>query len=418
MSQNNWHPVSLGELIEVHDSKRVPLSGADRSSMQGAFRYYGASGVIDHIDKFIFDGKYLLIAEDGENLNSRKLPVAFIVEGQFWVNNHAHIVTAKRGKSSIEFLKHWFAGSSIAGYITGAAQPKLSQKNLKKITFQCPSFEAQQKIAAILTAYDDLIENNRQRIALLEKMAEEIYREWFVRLRFPEHEHTPMHKGVPEGADVAPLRDHIGHYIGGGWGAESPEGRENEPVHVIRGTDFDAVASGDVSTVPLRFEKSSSIDSRKLQPGDIVMENSVNHASRTSGKSILITPGILNLLGGNVICASFCKLLRPKRYEYSKLLHLSFKLIFEQGLFEIYQNVATNGIANLQIERFLDRHLIMIPPNIDFRKLNSFDVSSVAQMQAHLLTTRDLLLNRLISGKLRVDDLDIQFPPSMQEETA
>ena len=68
MSQDQWCPVTLDDLIEVHDSRRVPLSGAQRASMQGAFRCYGASGVIDYIDKFIFDGRYLLIAEDGERL--------------------------------------------------------------------------------------------------------------------------------------------------------------------------------------------------------------------------------------------------------------------------------------------------------------------------------------------------------------
>ena len=93
-------------------------------------------------------------------------------------------------------------------------------------------------------------------------------------------------------------------------------------------------------------------------------------------------------------------------------------MIFEQGLFEIYQNVATNGIANLQIERFLDRHQIVVPPNIDLAKINCLDVSVIARMQARLRATRDLLLPRLISGKLSVEDLDIQFPPSMQEDAA
>ena len=74
------------------DKKRVPLSGAQREKRQGNFRYYGAQGVIDHIDDFIFDGTYLLIAEDGENLKSKKQNIAQVVEGQFWVNNHAHIV--------------------------------------------------------------------------------------------------------------------------------------------------------------------------------------------------------------------------------------------------------------------------------------------------------------------------------------
>ena len=74
------------------DKKRIPLSSAQREKRQGTFRYYGAQGVIDHVDDYIFDGTYLLIAEDGENLKSKKQNIAQVVDGQFWVNNHAHIV--------------------------------------------------------------------------------------------------------------------------------------------------------------------------------------------------------------------------------------------------------------------------------------------------------------------------------------
>ena len=80
------------EVTVNFDKKRVPLSSAQRERRQGKYRYYGAQGVIDHIDDFIFDGIYLLIAEDGENLKSKKQNIAQVVEGQFWVNNHAHIV--------------------------------------------------------------------------------------------------------------------------------------------------------------------------------------------------------------------------------------------------------------------------------------------------------------------------------------
>ena len=321
------------------------------------------------------------------------------------------------------YLRHYFDSSLFQQTLSmwagaGATRAYLGITGQGKLPVVIPPISKQRKIAAILTAYDDLIEVNKRRTALLEKMAEELYREWFVRLRFPGYQDTRFVKGMPKGAKVSPLREHIKHYIGGGWGADSPEGRENQPVYVIRGTDFDAVAVGDVTSVPLRYEKFSSVESRKLQPGDIVMENSVNHASRTSGKSILITEGILKLFDGDVICASFCKLLRPANREFAKLLHLNFKMIFEQGLFEIYQNVATNGIANLQIERFLDRHQIVVPANIDLAKINCLDVSVIARMQARLRATRDLLLPRLMSGKLSVEDLDIQFPPSMQEATA
>ena len=103
------------------DKKRVPLSGAQREKRQGNFRYYGAQGVIDHIDDFIFDGTYLLIAEDGENLKSKKQNIAQVVEGQFWVNNHSHIVQGNE-LCNTRYLCYLLNSMDLSGY--GMADPK------------------------------------------------------------------------------------------------------------------------------------------------------------------------------------------------------------------------------------------------------------------------------------------------------
>ncbi|PJE33762.1 Type I restriction modification DNA specificity domain protein [Pseudooceanicola marinus] len=194
-----WEAVKLGDVIDFFDARRVPLNSGQRAQRQGPYPYYGASGIVDYIDDFIFEGRYLLVAEDGENLNSRKLPVAFFAKGRFWVNNHAHIIRGKADKADDEFLKHWFAQTNISGYITGAAQPKLSQMNMKQIEIDLPPLPTQQRIAAILSAYDDLIENNTRRIAILEEMARRLYDEWFVCFRFPGHETAKFDGDLPTG---------------------------------------------------------------------------------------------------------------------------------------------------------------------------------------------------------------------------
>src|SRR3972149_6717475 len=111
-----WRERSLGELTENFDSLRVPVKEADRGV--GPYPYYGASGIVDYVDKFLFDGEYLLIAEDGENLRTRNTPVAFLARGKFWVNNHAHIV---RGNSEAHtrFLMYALSRANISGYLTG-----------------------------------------------------------------------------------------------------------------------------------------------------------------------------------------------------------------------------------------------------------------------------------------------------------
>ncbi len=208
-----WRETTIGEIVQLFDHRRVPLSNQERKTRQGPYPYYGASGIIDHIDGFLFSGRYLLVAEDGENLNSRKLPVAFFASGDFWVNNHAHIIRAIPDLADDYFIKAWFHQANISGYITGAAQPKLTQENLRRISLPLPPLPTQRRIAAILSAYDDLIEVNTRRIALLEEMAAGLYREWFVRFRFPGHERARMVESavgvVPEGWEVVKTTDAI-----------------------------------------------------------------------------------------------------------------------------------------------------------------------------------------------------------------
>lgn len=96
--------VSFGDVTDNFDKKRIPLSAAQREKRQGKYRYYGAQGVIDWVDDYIFDGTYLLIAEDGENLKSKKSNIAQLASGKFWVNNHAHVIQCKKGYDIISVL--------------------------------------------------------------------------------------------------------------------------------------------------------------------------------------------------------------------------------------------------------------------------------------------------------------------------
>ena len=243
---SEWQVVALGDVIELYDHRRVPLSAAVRKTRQGSFPYYGAQGVIDYIDDYIFDGRYILIPEDGENLNSRKLPIAYFAEGKFWVNNHAHIARARDGIAVDRFVQSALEASDISGFITGAAQPKLSQANLLRIPLRVPPFEDQLRIGEILDAIDDLIENNRRRIALLERMAQTIYREWFVHFRYPGYEDDEL-VDSPLGA------------IPAGWQAMTvAEAVEINPrVGGSRGDEVRFVTMGDLSNLAMDVRPSA-----------------------------------------------------------------------------------------------------------------------------------------------------------------
>lgn len=161
-----------------YDSKRVPLSAKQREERKGKYPYYGAQGIIDYIDDYIFDGKYLLIAEDGENLKSKKQKIAQLANGRYWVNNHAHIVQTNE-KCLIEYLYYIFNITDISGYITGSAQPKLSQANLNAIELEIPPMQKQEKIVSILSALDDKIELNQKINKNLERQAQTIFQQTF-----------------------------------------------------------------------------------------------------------------------------------------------------------------------------------------------------------------------------------------------
>ena len=149
------------EVTVNFDKRRIPLSSMERSKRQGKYRYYGAQGVIDYVDDFLFDGKYLLIAEDGENLKSNKKNIAQIVSGQFWVNNHAHIVQTNE-KCNLNYLCYLLNSLDLTGYITGSAQPKLSQANMNAITLDLPERTQQDKIVSILSTLDQKISLNKE----------------------------------------------------------------------------------------------------------------------------------------------------------------------------------------------------------------------------------------------------------------
>ena len=141
-----WRPVTLSDVIEIADSRRIPLSGRERESRQGKYPYHGAAAVMDYVDDFLFDGIYALMGEDGSVINEDGTPVLQYVWGKFWVNNHAHVLRGKNGISTEHLLLH-LKGSNIAPFVNGAVQPKLNQGNMNRIPFMLPPPEIGQAFA-------------------------------------------------------------------------------------------------------------------------------------------------------------------------------------------------------------------------------------------------------------------------------
>ncbi len=157
--EEKYEKKQFQNIFDNYDGKRVPIKASERENKSGKYPYYGASGIIDYVNDYIFDGEYLLVSEDGANLTARKYPIAFIANGKFWVNNHAHILKAKSNISTNKFMEYALAHTDISDYITGSAQPKMSQRKMNIIEFSIPPLNIQQKTVTYLNKISKKIEN-------------------------------------------------------------------------------------------------------------------------------------------------------------------------------------------------------------------------------------------------------------------
>lgn len=153
---DEWKEVKLGEISTFLDNKRVPLKEDDRKHMQGEYPYYGASGIIDYVNDYIFDEELILMGEDGANIVTRSSRLIFLAKGKYWVNNHAHVIKANKDINQY-FLSESLEKINYEKYNTGTAQPKLNSEVCQKIKVNIPKFDEQNKIANFLSNLDKKI---------------------------------------------------------------------------------------------------------------------------------------------------------------------------------------------------------------------------------------------------------------------
>ena len=174
----NWK--SLGEVALNLDSKRKPVTSGLRQS--GNIPYYGASGIVDYVKDFIFDGDFLLVSEDGANLLARSTPIAFSISGKTWVNNHAHVLKFETYEER-KFVEYYLNSIDLTSYISGSAQPKLNKQSLNSIKIPCPSLDEQKRIVEILDKFETLthsITEGLPKEITLRKQQYEYYREQLI----------------------------------------------------------------------------------------------------------------------------------------------------------------------------------------------------------------------------------------------
>jgi len=406
-----WEVLTLADLTINHDTKRKPVKAPDRKA--GPYPYYGASGIVDFVDGYLFDGDYLLVAEDGENLRTRQTPIAFMASGKFWVNNHAHIVTGNERANTL-FLMYSLLVSDVNRFLTGAVMPKLTQGNLNKIPIACPPRQIQEAIVQILGTIDGRIALLRETNATLEAIAQALFKSWFVDF---DPVHAKQQGREPEGmdADTAAL---------------FPDGFEESAVGLVpKGWRITTLTEA-FEINPTRVLKKGTVapylDMAKLSPSGHCVELPIQRemASGTkfrNGDSLMarITPCLENgkiafvdfLVDGQIGWGSTEFLvLRPKAplpeyFGYLLCRHSAFRDFAVQSM------SGTSGRQRIQND-LLGRYLLTLPDGavaLAFKNVIEPIQKSISanHEQAQTLTTlRDTLLPRLISGQLRLPDAE------------
>ena len=381
---------SVGELTINHDAKRIPVKEADRKP--GKYPYYGASGIVDWVDQYIFDGEFLLVAEDGENLRSRKTPVAFMATGRFWVNNHAHIIQGNQ-KADTRFLAYILEGSDISGYLTGSTIPKLSQGSLNAIEIEVPCLGEQKAIAHVLGTLDDKIELNRKTNETLEGIAKAVFKSWFV-------DFDPV-RAKAEGRPTG-LPDEISELFPDSF-EESELGEVPSGWEVQRLEDL----------VELSYGKALKETDRIPGPFPVFGSNGVvgsHKEALVEGPGIIVgrkgNPGIVKWSKKDFFPIDTTFYVKPKM-EGLRLSFL-FYALSNQRLPALSADSAVPGL-NRSIA-YMNQQVL--PP---FNIVLAFDqmvstiferMSCLSSEEETLSSLRDALLPRLISGELRVPDAE------------
>lgn len=166
----------LGDICEILDKNRIPITASNRQS--GPYPYYGANGVQDYVDDYIFDDELVLLAEDGGSFGSKDKPIAYRVSGKCWVNNHAHVLKPKDGLD-VDYLCYSLMFYDVSGLVNGATRQKLTQAEMRKMEIPLPPLDEQRRIAAVLDKVTGLIAKRRQQLEMLDELVKARFVEMF-----------------------------------------------------------------------------------------------------------------------------------------------------------------------------------------------------------------------------------------------
>ena len=410
---NTWDQIPLGDICSKIGSGATPRGGQEAYKSEG-ISLIRSMNVYDFA--FINDG--LAFIDDAQanklkgvtvkandiliNITGASVGRCCIVPNAVLpacVNQHVAIIRLKLDVANPAFVLNainspYYKDVILNRSTTGATREALTKEDLSQFKVPLPPLPIQRKIAAILSAYDDLIENNTRRITLIEQMAEEVYREWFVRLRFPGHESVPVYQGVPEGWEPTILGEIANISMG-----QSPSSELYNAVGI--GLPFHQ----GVGTYGARFPRKEIFcteEKRKAKRGDILF-------------SVRAPVGRLNIANDDLIIGRGLAAINHKQGFNSYLFYLLNHTFSSEDLIgngSIFNSVGKDELSSVKV---------LMPKLATVKRFDALSGKMDTQIEnlygqsERLKRTRNMLIPRLLSGKLAVESLDIQFPPGMSD---
>ena len=297
-------------------------------------------------------------------------------------------------KTDSKYLYYLLSQQRFFDYVMAGAKgckmPRGDKKQILQWQISLPSLEEQRRIAGILGAIDDKIENNRRINTNLELQAQALFEEWISK--------SKTSKGV--------FDDIIQTTLAGDWGQETTQGNYTHEVFCIRGADIPTLQNGDKGKMPIRYILEKNYKTKQLRANDLGIEISGGSPTQSTGRICMITQSLLDRLGKDVVCTNFCRAITPKN-GYAIYIYLYWQMLYSKNTMFSYEN-GTTGIKNLNIADLISKEPIEIPAQEDVEKLNIvlqpiFDQIYANGLQNETLATlRDTLLPKLMNGEIKL----------------
>ncbi len=386
-----WEFSSLGKCASFLDNKRIPLKDEERQTRQGKYPYYGASGIIDYIDDYLFDDELILLGEDGANILSRSTPLSFRVKGKIWVNNHAHVIKPKEN-TNIGFLCEYLESISYAQYNTGTAQPKLNREICSQIPIPTPPLPEQKAIAEVLECWYKGIWNLELKI----ERKRNIKKGLMQRLLSGKQ----RLKGFSEAWETVRLGE-IGHFEKGI--GISKEDLSDKGIPCIRYGEIYTVHHFVLKTFHSFICSELAAQSKRIKKNDLLFAGSGETAEEI-GKSVAYMNDVEAYAGGDVIILSvYPKIGRADYFSYY-LNTLGREMLNRLGQGQSVVHIYPKNLSKV---------CIPLPPLAEQRAIA--DVLSAADGEIEALEKKlalwkeqkKYLLNNLVTGTIRLPEFRI-----------